>query len=156
MAKNSDGIFGQNFSEKIIFILFPVAIIFAKPRRCGDDLGGQCLYSIHNSHPVGPAQWRCGLLSRGFAIPSNATLSVGVVRYPQTLLYRARTQAPRGLRDTQAAPITLNRHRLSFQTRRVVDACKSVCFAPCPPHIQVRGVVPRYNLSITHIAAHTK
>ena len=39
----------------------------------------------------------------------------GIMRYPETLLYLAPAQAWRGLRDTQAAPINLvNRHLFSF------------------------------------------
>ena len=48
--KNSDGIFGQKYLEKIIFI-FSAAAIILRSLAWGDGLVGRLVYNFRNKHP---------------------------------------------------------------------------------------------------------
>ena len=50
IPKNSDGIFGQKYLEKIIFI-FSAAAIILRSLAWGDGLVGRLVYNFRNKHP---------------------------------------------------------------------------------------------------------
>ena len=145
IPKNSDGIFGQKYLKKIIFIFLRVAIIL-RSLVAGRRPKWPVSFTVYTIViPEDPPNGGADYYRVGYAVPTNATLSVGLCGIPKrySIVRERKRRAGSGHLGGPAILVLLT-------------SC-----APFPPltyqrRYTCRGLSPRYIFSITHTSQHTK
>lgn len=105
--KTPTGFWDKKLRKNYFYFLRKRRLSF-DPCRCGDDLGGQYFYSLHNRHPRrGPSQWRCGLLSRGLYGALKRYSIVGLCGIPKRYSIVRELKRRAGSRALRRPTVTL-------------------------------------------------